>query len=103
MGTNTHKLFQNYKNQISKIIENQHFGLDKETKVKCDANAKGLGECLEQKTDKIWHTIAFLNQFSNALVQRYSRNNLELLAVVWSLEHLKYHLLVAQFTLQTDH
>ena len=35
--------------------------------------------------------------------QRYSTNELELLAVVWALEHFKYYLYGSQFTLQTDH
>ena len=46
------------KTQISKIIENKHFDVDKETRVKCDASKLGLGASLEQKTNKIWHTIA---------------------------------------------
>ena len=35
--------------------------------------------------------------------QRYSINELELLAVVWSLEHCKYYLFGSHFTLLTNH
>ena len=41
--------------------------------------------------------------FLNNLEERYSKNELELLAVEWSLEHFKYYLYGSQFTLQTDH
>ena len=34
--------------------------------------------------------------------QRYNTNELELLALVWALEHFKYYLYGAHFTFQTD-
>ena len=58
---------------------------------------------MEQKTDNIWHTIASASRFLNPVEQRYSTNELELLAVVWSLEHFKHYLQGAEFILQTDH
>ena len=45
----------------------------------------------------------FASRFLNPVEQRYSTNELELLAVVWSLEHFKHYLQGSEFTLQTDH
>ena len=64
---------------------------------------EGLGACLEQKENNNGHPIAYASRFLNKKEQRYSINELELLAVVWSLEHFKYYLFGSQFTLQTDH
>ena len=71
--------------------------------MRCDASKKGLGACLEQKFGHIWKPIAFASRFLNNLESRYSTNELELLAVVWSLEHFKYYLYGTEFILQTDH
>ena len=97
------KTFENIKSQIARIVENKHFDVDKETRVKCDARKLGLGATLEQKTENTWHTITFASRFLNTVEQRYSTNELELLAVVWSLEHFKHYLQGSEFTLQTDH
>ena len=43
------------------------------------------------------------SKFLNSVEQRYSTNELELLAVVWALEHFKHYLQGTEFTLQTDH
>ena len=95
--------FNNIKSKIHQIIENKHFDTTKQTRVKCDASAKGLGTCIEQKHNNEWHTIAFASRFLNKHESRYSTNELEFLAVVWSLEHLKHYLFGTEFTLQTDH
>ena len=97
------KTFSIIKKQISKINENNHFDVEKETRVKCDASKLGLGVSLEQKTNNIWRTIAFACTFLNLVEQRYSTNDLELLAVVWLLEHFKDYLQGTEFRLQTDH
>ena len=95
--------FNNIKSKIHQIIENKHFGTSKQTRVKCDASAKGPGASIEQKHNNDWHTIAFASRFLNYHESRYSTNELELLAVVWSLEHFKHYLYGTKFTLQTDH
>ena len=51
----------------------------------------------------MWHTIAFASRFLNSVEQRYSNNEIELLAVLWALEHFKHYLQGTEFTLQTDH
>ena len=96
-------VFNNIKAQIKQITENKHFDISKQTRVRCDASKKGLGACLEQKIGQIWKPIAFASRFLNNLESRYSTNELELLAVVWSLEHFKYYLYGREFILQTDH
>ena len=95
--------FDNIKEKIHQIVENKHFDTTKQTRVKCDASAKGLGASIEQKHNNEWHTIAFASRFLNNHESRYSTNELELLAVVWSLEHFKHYLYGTEFTLQTDH
>ena len=95
--------FNNIKSKIHQIIENKHFDTTKQTRFKCDASAKGLGACIEQKHNNEWHTIAFERRFLNKHESRYSTKELELLAVVWSLEHFKHYLFGTEFTLQTDH
>ena len=95
--------FNNIKTKIHQIIENKHFDTSKQTRVKCDASAKGLGACIKQKHNQEWHTIVFANRFLKKHESRYSTNELELLAVVWSLEDFKHYLVGTEFTLQTDH
>ena len=47
--------------------------------------------------------MAFAWQFLNSVEDRYSTNELELLRVVWSIEHFKYYLYGKPFTEITDH
>ena len=83
----------NIKNKISKITEQKHFDKEKPTRVKCDASHKGIGATLEQ-----WD-----HRFLNTAEQKYSTNELELLAVVWATEHFRYYLYGSDFTIATDH
>ena len=81
--------FTKTKQAIKTIVEQKHFNIKYETRVKCDASEKGLEACLEQKQSRKWYPIAYASRFLNKNKQRYSINELELLAVVWSLEHFK--------------
>ena len=65
--------FDNIKQKIKQIIENKHFDTTKETRIKCDASNKSLGDSIDQKHDNVWHTIEFLNNYES----RYSTNELE--------------------------
>ena len=75
---------------------------DLETRTKCDASRKNLGCALEQRTPNGWHTVVFESRF-NSVEDRYSINELELLEVVWSVEHFKYYPYGKPFTVITDH
>ena len=96
--------FKNIKKiKIHQIVENKQFDTSKQTRVNYDARAKRLGASIEQKHNNEWHTIAFASRFLKNHESCYSTNELELLAVVWSLEHFKQYLYGTEFTLQTDH
>ena len=94
--------FKKIKQSITQIIENKHFESTKPTRVRCDAIKKGLGACLEQYLDNNWYPIAQASRFLNCNEPKYSTNELELLTVVWSLEHSKYYLYGLKFELQTE-
>ena len=95
--------FKLIKEKIAETTENNHFNPDLETRIKCDASRKGLGCALEQRTPNGWHTVVFASRFLNSVDDRYSINELELLGVVWSIEHFKYYLYGKQFTVITNH
>ena len=97
------KQFSLMKEQIAETTENKHFNPELETRIKCDASRKGLGCSLEQRTPNGWQTVAFASRFLNSVEDRYSINELELLGVVWSVEHFKYYLYGKPFTVITDH
>ena len=81
--------FKLIKQKNAETTENKHLNHDLETRIKCDAARKSLGCALEQRTPNGWHTVAFASQFLNSVEDRYSINELELLGVVWSIEHFK--------------
>ena len=87
------------KTKTAETTENKYFNPDLETRIKCNASRKGLGCALEQRTLNGWHTLVFASCFLNSKEDRYSINDLELLGVVWSIEHFKYYLYSKPFTL----
>ena len=95
--------FDNIKQKMKQIVENKHFDTTKEKRIECDASNKGLGAIIDQKLVNIWHIIAFASRFLNNYETRYSTNELELLAVVWAVEHFKRYLHRQEFKLLTDH
>ena len=95
--------FQSIKNKVANATENTHYNPHLGTRIKCDASRAGVGAGLEQRSPKGWHTVAFASRFLNSDEERYTVNELELLGVVWSVEHFKYYLFGKSFTIITDH
>ena len=101
---NTHEpAFQNILDAVRNITKNCHFVSGRETRVVCDASRDGIGCALKQETPDGWATISYASRFLNSCENKYSVNELELLAVVWAIEHFKYYLYGRKFTLITDH
>ena len=89
---------------MARIAQTNYYDPLKETRVKCDASHSGLGATLEQSINgDDWVTSAFASRYLNAQENKYSTNELELLAVVWSVDRFKHYLLGKEFTLATDH
>ena len=102
--TDAHTLpFNAIKTRIANHTENIHYNPQLETRIKCDASRSGLGAALEQLTVDGWKPISFASRFLNSSEERYSINELELLGVVWSVEHFKNYLYGKEFTVITDH
>ena len=74
--------FVNIKKAIAMAIESRHFDTSKPTRVLCDASKNGLGAYVEQLLEKNWQPISFTGTFLNSNEQKYSSNELELLAEV---------------------
>ena len=58
-----------------------------------DASTKGLGATLWQEhSDGKLKPISFASQFLSDTEKKYAMNELELLAVVWGLEHFRFYI-----------
>ena len=86
------KCFNEIKDRIANATANSHNNPQLETRIKCDALRTGLGTALEQLTVDGWKPIAFASRFLNSCEERYSRNEHELLGVVWLIEYFKNYL-----------
>ena len=87
-------VFRNLLERIANITKMYHYDASKKCRIKCDASQKGLGTALEQELepDK-WVPITFTSRFLSTAEQKYSINELESLAVVWSCQFLRNYLL----------
>ena len=50
-----------------------------------------------------WQIVSFVSRLADAVEERYSIDELELLCVVWSIEHFKYYLYSKPFKVISDH
>ena len=97
------KAFEKIKQKIKQLIENKHFDTTKKTRMKCDASNNSIVAIIEQKHDNVWHTIAFASRLLNNYENRDSTKEIELMAVVWAVQHFKNYLHSQEFKLLTDH
>ena len=95
--------FEKVKNEICNTVTNHHFNVKLNTRVKCNASQLGLGASIEQDHRGNWKTVAFASRFLNVAELKYSTSELELLGLVWALDHFKIYLLGKQFSILTDH
>ena len=95
--------FQKLKSLVENIVELRHFDTHRETRNICDASHDGLGAVLEQYGTSGWHLISFASRYLNPAEKKYSKNELELFAVVWAKEHFRNYIYDRCFTVISDH
>ena len=74
---------------VSETTQNKHFDQLLETRIVCNASTSVLGALLEQHSKESWVAIANASRFLNSSEEKYSVNELDLLMVVWAIEHFK--------------
>ena len=90
-------------NEVKKAAELTHFKRNKPLRIICDASKQGLGAVLQQCEENEWKPISYASRFLTELESKYSINELELLAVVWSVEHFKNYVYGVPFGIVSDH
>ena len=103
-GEDQQSAFVNILQLIANITKMFHYDQNRNNRVKCDACHSGLGAALEQEVEgDVWVPIAFASRFLNDQEKKFSTNELELLAIVWSCEYFRNYLLGNHFVVLTDH
>ena len=96
--------FNNLKKVITQLPCLAHYNANNENILTTDASTKGLGATLWQKQkDGNLKPIGFASRFSLDTEKKYAINELELLAVVWGLEHFRLYIYGKPIELLTDH
>ena len=88
---------------IQAITEIKQIKKNQLLRIVCDASCEGLGAVLQQKTDKGWRAVHFASRFLTTIEQKYSFNELELLAVVWAKENSRNYVYGTEFEVVSDH
>ena len=96
--------FKRINEEIKKVVELSHFKRNQEIRIICDASKQGLGAVLQQiQNNGEWKPICFASRFLTNFEAKYSINELELLAIVWAVEHFKNYVYGVQFKIISDH
>ena len=75
-------------------------------RIVCDASHEGLGAIVMQDNDnedEDWESISCASMYLTDYEQKYSTNELELLAIVWAVEHFRKYSYGVKFELISDH
>ena len=98
------KAFNKLKEGITKIPCLAHYNAQNKNIITTDASTKGLGATLWQKQkDRNLKQVGFASGYSSDTEKKYAINELELLAVVWGLEHFRLYVYGKPIELITEH
>ena len=96
--------FNQVQKSVQKIIQLSHFNRIHKLRIECDASHEGLGALLMQKNEKNeWELLSCASRYLSDYETRYSTNELELLAIVWAVEHFRNYVYGLKFEVISDH
>ena len=96
--------FRKVKETLAELPCLTHFSPKRENIITTDASKHGLGAILWQtQSDGNRKPIQYASRYLNDAEKRYSTNELELLAVVWGLEHFRFYIYGKPVKLFSDH
>ena len=96
--------FDQVQKSLQNIIKLSHFNRENKLRIICDASHQGLGALLlQEKGQKEWELISCASRYLSNYEMKYSTNELELLAIVWAVEHFRNYLYGTKFEVFSDH
>ena len=104
LDTRTYGGIQQPKKLITQLPCLAHYNADNENILTTDASTKGLGVTIwHEQRDGNLKPIGFASRFLSDMEEKYAINELELLAVVWGLEHFRLYVYGKPIELLADH
>ena len=97
------RAFERINNQVKKAVELTHFERNSPLRIICDASKQGLGAVLQPSKENNWKPISYPTRVLPDFEANYSNCELELLAVLWSVEHFKNYVYGFEFEIVSDH
>jgi transposase InsO family protein len=102
-GAKQHQAFNILKRKLTERPILVLYDPQKQHELHTDASSKGLsGILLQRQDDELLHAVSYFSRMTTDVEKRYHSYELEILAVVESLERFKYYLVGKHFKLVTD-
>ena len=98
------KAFLKVNQEVKRITELTHFKKDNKLRITCDASKQGLEAVLQQQqSNQEWKPVSFASRFLTEFESKYPIIELEILVVVWAIEHFKNYVYGVKFLVNSDH
>ena len=98
------KAYYKNNNEVKRVAELSHFRRNYETRKSCDASKRGLVAVSQQRQrDGEWGHIGFASRYLTDFEVKFSINELELLAIVWTTGHFENYVYGILFKVASDH
>ena len=97
--------FDQVQKSLQNIIKLSHFNRENKLRIICDASHhQGLGALLlQEKGEKEWELISCASRYWSNYELKYSTKELELLAIVWAVEHFRNYIYGTKVEVVLDH